>query len=313
MNRLLLFSLLLALGLTGCATRPSRHPAPSSSRNGVLPVVAVTNFENRSGFTGQWNLGSGMADLLVAELMDSGKFTVLERQQLGGVIGEIGLQEQPLFRREGRVDSGRLKNARYQIRGTITDFSQVSGGGFWVRLRRFFFRSSGATARVSIVMTVVEVESGQILASVRSTATASARSAYGAASYNGVDFGGDTFSKTPLGTATTEAIRSGVRKLTRGIPRDEWSLMIADHVGAGRVILNGGRDHGLRIGDLYRAVGPARVITDPATGDVLTRLPGPELGQLRVVEVHPNYSIAETQAGGPFPRAARLEVVPPPL
>ena len=78
MNRLPLFSLLLAVGLTGCATRPPRHPAPASPRNGVLPVVAVTNFENRSGFTGQWNLGSGMADLLVAELMDSGQFTVLD-------------------------------------------------------------------------------------------------------------------------------------------------------------------------------------------------------------------------------------------
>lgn len=310
MKPLILFSLLLTTGLTACATRPPRHRPPASGGKGVLPVVAVTNFENRSGFSGQWNLGSGMADLLVAELMATNRFTVLERQQLGGVIGEIGLQEQALFRREGRVESGRLKNARYQIRGTITDFSQVSGGGFWVGMRRFFFRSSGATARVALALTVVEVESGQIVASVRTAATASARSAYAEASYKGVDFGGDTFSKTPLGSATTQAIRSGVRQLSLRIPRESWQAMIAETLEGGRLIVNGGREHGLREGDVFRVMGPVRVITDPATGDVLTRLPGPELGRVRLQEIHAQFSVAEALHGGPFPRAARLEKLP---
>jgi len=311
MNPTILFTLFLAVGLTGCATRPPRHPAPSSGRNGVLPVVAVTTFENRSGFSGQWNLGAGMADLLVAELMSTGDFIVLERQQLGGVIGEIGLQDQPLFRREGRVEPGRLKNARYQVRGTITDFSQISGGGLWVGIRRFFLRRSGATARVALALTVVEVESGQILASVRSAATASARSAYVEGSYKGVDFGGDRFTKTPLGSATTRAVRSGVRQLSRRIPRDVWQAMIAENLDQGRVIINGGRDQGLRAGEVLRVMGPARVITDPATGDELTRLPGAELGRVRVLDIQAHYSLAETLNGGPFPRAARLEKVPP--
>jgi len=37
--------------------------------NEILPVVTVSSFENRSGFAGQWQLGTGMADLLVSELV----------------------------------------------------------------------------------------------------------------------------------------------------------------------------------------------------------------------------------------------------
>jgi len=74
----------------------------------VKPVVAIASFNNKAGFSGQWNLGDGMADMLMTRLLDTGEVTVLERQEIGSVIDEIVLQGQKLFRREGAVQVGRL-------------------------------------------------------------------------------------------------------------------------------------------------------------------------------------------------------------
>lgn len=87
--------------------------------------------------------------------------------------------------------------------------------------------------------------------------------------------------------------------------------MIADTLASGRIILNGGGNRGYRTGDLYRVLGPVKVVTDPVSGDELTRLPGPDLGQLRILEVTGDIAIAEAVKGDAFPRGARIQLITP--
>jgi len=303
------FRILSILVLCSCLSCRTANKRPSRSRYGnrIPPVVAVMEFDNRSGFTGQWKLGTDMADLLVAELMDSNKVRVVERQRIGEVLGELALQDQPLFRTEGRVDRGQLLNARYQIRGVITDFSQVRGGGFWLGVKDFFLRGKSFTARVALTLTVVDVQSGEIIGSAQADGEAKARSAYVAAEYKGVYFGGESFSRTPLGSATNKAIREAVEELNDQFPYRPWRPQIAETLSDGRILLNGGRDRKLEANTVYRVLGPVRLVTDPVNGDVLTRLPGKELGRILLVEVQDRISICRPVEGGPFPRGAFVE------
>ena len=293
----------LSVALAGCAT-PLLMPGRPSKKL-VRPVVAVTSFENRSGFTGQWQLGSGMADLLVSELVNSAHFVVVERHQLDRVVDEISRQRNRLFRPEGRVDEGRLKNARYLIRGVINDFSHTGGGGFWVSVRSFLFMGRGYSARVAMTLTIVEVETGQILDSVQCSANVLAREAYTQAEYKDVTFGGDAFFKTPLGSATASAIRQGIKGIVEKMPQQKWAPMIAS-VAGGRVILNGGKDRGFLAGQLFHIRSEGRPVTDPATGDVLSILVGPVLGTIRVTEVLDRIAYAEVVRGSGFARGQRL-------
>ena len=116
--------MLLACGLllpaAGCRTLFRCYPRPAP--DAIVPVIAVSSFENRSGFPGEWQLGSDMADLLVNELITSRNFTVVERREFDRILKELGLQQTPHFRAEGRMNRGRLINVHYLIRGTITDF-----------------------------------------------------------------------------------------------------------------------------------------------------------------------------------------------
>jgi len=294
-----------ALLLAGCAL-PFFGAYPAPPPNAVPQVIAVTSFENRSGFAGQWELGSGMADLLVVELIKSQHFVVVERTQLDRVVDEIQRQRQKLFRPEGRVSEGRLKNARYLIRGTINDFSQTGGGTLWVALRSVFTLGRGGyRARVALALTIVDVETGEIVGSLNSTATVAAREAFGSGRYKNVSFGGDVFMKTPLGGATAEAIHDGVRGLLRKVPHVYWEPMVAA-VSGRTIILNGGAGRGFQPGQLYDIRGSGRPVTDPVTGDLLSIIPGPLVGTIRVTAVRSDIAYAEAVNGSAFERGQRL-------
>jgi curli biogenesis system outer membrane secretion channel CsgG len=293
---------LLLAAASGCVT----GRVPPLPPNAVPPRVAVSSFENRSGFDGQWKLGPGMADLLISELVDSRNFVVLERGSLDKVVDEIARQSNRLFRPEGRVDEGRLDNAHYLIRGVITDFSQTSGGSLWLGLRHLFIGSGGYTARVGLTLTIVDIESGRIVDSVQCSGKARAGDAFAKGSYKGIQFGGRSFFQTPLGIATAAAIRQGLHGIVKKMPRIMWTPMIAE-VDGSRIVLNGGRERGLQVGAVYQVRGKGTPVTDPLTGDVLDIMPGPAIGTLRIMEIRDQVSIAEPVSGHGFARGQTLE------
>jgi curli biogenesis system outer membrane secretion channel CsgG len=302
---------LAAILAAGCGTFGSYSAPP---RDAVLPVVAVSSFDNRSGFEGQWHLGNGMADLLVSELLQSRHFVVVERQQFEQLTAEIGRQHGQMFRPEGRVAPGRMKGAKFLVRGVIADFSQTGGGGLWMTVKNLFLLGRGYNARVALTLTLVDIESGQIISSVQSIGLVRAREAYAEGRYKGVSFGGDAFFRTPLGRATASAIRSGVRQIIREMPPDFWRPMIADVRGR-MLVLNGGTDRSFRVGDELVVRTPAQPVTDPATGDVLSFLPGPQVGRIRIVQVAERIAFAEPMSGSGFQRGQwliRPEVAQPP-
>ncbi len=291
----------------GCVAPRSRAIRPLPA-NAIRPRVAVSSFDNRSGFSGQWHIGPGMADLMVSELVASRNFVVLERQGIDTVVDEIVRQRNEFFRKEGRVQAGRLANAQYLVRGVITDFTQSSGGSLWLRFRRFLVGGSAYTARVGLALTIVDVETGRIVDSVTSAGRASAKSAFAQGSYKGVHFGGDGFFKTPLGIATADAIREGLRGIVKKVPRQYWSPMIAD-IRGGHIVLNGGGNRGLRQGQSYLVRQAGRPVTDPSTGEALDVLPGAVVGVVQVTHVGDKLSYAEPLQGQGFARGQHLQKV----
>lgn len=206
-----------------------------------------------------------------------------------------------MFDREGR-----LENAQYLIRGVITDFSQSSAGSLWMSLRRWLVGSGGYTSRVGLTLTLVEVESGKIQGAVQCSGKARAGSAYAQGAYKNVEFGGRLFFQTPLGKATASAIRDGLRQLLRTLPSQRWRPMVAQAQGA-QVVINGGRDRGLRVGQRYQARGGSTAVTDPGTGELLDVFPGVPVGVVEVVEVRQKIALATIRSGCGFARGQALE------
>lgn len=284
--------LLLMVVCGGCGTLVVSRVEPLSD-DFIKPVVAVSSFENRSGFSGQWSIGTGMADLLVSELVASGHYQVVERTNLDKVIGELERQVDRHFRQEGRSEQGRLKNARYLIRGVINDFSQVGGSGLSLAFRKLFMGGKAYKARVALTLTVVDVQSGEIVDSVQCEGKASAGEAYVQASYKDISFGGDRFFKTPLGVSTCNALRRGIHGLVKTIPCEKWQPRIASILDNKHIIINGGADRKIRESGIYYISEVDQPVTDPVTGDVLDAIPGPAIGCLKVTTVEEKIAYAE--------------------
>ncbi len=302
-----LLAVLFLLIVSGCRT-PAGHPSPYRSNRVMKPVVAVADFENLANVQGQWNLGKGMADVLVAQLLETERVVVLERKDLKDVLGEIILQGGDLFRKEGRVDRGRLKNARYLIHGSVTDFTETGEGAGWFGIPWLKIFGHGSRARVAIHIKVSDVESGEVVASVKAARTVSAGGAGVEGRYKDVMFGGDVFFRTPLGKATEGAIHSAVRQILRDLPVHDWQPRIAESAGDTAVI-NGGKNVRVRVGDRFKVREAPRNITDPVTGNVIETVPGRVVGKVRVTKVNPASACAVIDEGvakrGDFLEAVR--------
>lgn len=309
--RVMLLALFLATLGAACQTTRTYDPrrrTPTPARNVRLmkPTVAVMDFDNQSGFAGQWSLGGGMADMLITQLMKTERVVVLERRHLEDVVGEIARQGQELFRREGRVGVGRLKNARYMVRGVVTDFTVTGDTSGWFGTKDGGGWFGGSTAKVSLNLRVSDVETGEILASVRADGTAGSRFFGGAVNYKQVSFGGDAFFRTPLGRATESAMRRAVDEILHILPAEYWEPRIAEIVD-GQAVVNGGENVGLRAGTEFIVRGEGKTITDPITGDAIERIAGPVLGLIRVVNVRATASYADILQGQNLQRGALLE------
>lgn len=296
---------LLVAALAGCAS-PGGGGSPFSRRATVLPVVAVMDFENKANASGHWNLGHGMAEAITTALIDTKRVTIAERQNLGDVVGEIVRQNSELFRPEGKVARGRLINAQYVIRGAVTDFTITQEGSAWIRWASFGLFGRGANARVAIHLRIDDVESGEVIRSVKADGNATSTGVGGMAEYKDVAFGGDAFYRTPLGHATEQAIGRAVNQILKALPKDSWTWKprVAEAADEACVV-NGGKNVGLKPGARFLVRESPRAITDPVTGNVLERLPGRVIGRITVTEVRPLSSTARVDEG----RVARNDVL----
>jgi curli biogenesis system outer membrane secretion channel CsgG len=250
-----------------------------------------------------WDLGTGMAEMMMTALLESGQFRVLERQQIDGVLGEQDLGD------SGRVDPataakiGKVLGAQYLLYGTVNEFEYSKGGeGGGVRVAGFRVGAGQAKAHIGMDVRVVDAVTGEILYSARSTADAS-RSGF-KIGYSGSDFGADVgaFQKTPLGEATRKAVEDAAGKVASQLGGAAaapapvaWSgtLIVAE---GGSLVIKAGAKDGLKIGDVLTVYRPKTVT---AAGETLV-VGEDKIGKIRLTSVGEAASTAEAVEGQGF-------------
>lgn len=98
--------------------------APSSVFAQAKIRIAVSNFENNS--TWSWwgdNLGRAAADELATQLVQTGKFTVIERAQLDAILREQNLGASGAVTPATAAKVGKLLGVQLLLTGSITAFS----------------------------------------------------------------------------------------------------------------------------------------------------------------------------------------------
>jgi curli biogenesis system outer membrane secretion channel CsgG len=196
------------------------------------PTVALLDFDFGSvqqWWSGNEDIGKGIADMIVDELVNDGSFRVIERKRLNAILAEQN------FSNSERADPsaqtvaaiGKVLGVKYLIVGSITKFGteesnkSVGGGAFGGgRFGLGRVGTSKGKANVAITARVVDITTGEIMASARGEGT-SKRSGLllGGAGGGGAGGGGEiavgssNFRDTILGEATETAVKDTVTKL----------------------------------------------------------------------------------------------------
>src|SRR5438105_2139092 len=122
----------LLLGTALCVAGASFAQAATDKK----PVMAVVDFSNSTN-AGWWSGGMAddLADMLTNELAGLDKFKMVERKQLGAILGEQDLGAAGRVSKATAAKVGKMTGAQYLVTGTVSAYEEDtkgSGGGVHV-------------------------------------------------------------------------------------------------------------------------------------------------------------------------------------
>jgi curli biogenesis system outer membrane secretion channel CsgG len=244
--------------------------------------VAVFVFEDKTDHSWHWwdgrAPGDGMSDMLTTALVKSGKYSVIERQEIARVLSEQQLGQSGLVTAESAAQVGKMLGVELAVMGSITEFgySKKDVGG---RLKGFGLGVKSQKATVAVDVRLVSTTTGEILVAenVRKEESSSGLSV----STPEVDFENESeFDNSIVGKATRAAIEDIVVLVDENMGSMAWEGKILKV--AGEVItIKPGSDGGVKVGDKYAVFTKGEDLIDPDTGLSL----GSEETKVGVIEI----------------------------
>lgn len=278
--------------------------------HGIKHAVGVVDFDNDAGYRSKWEMGYNMSILLESALFDTGRFVLVERENLGVVLDEQDLNNSGrTAQASGVAQTGKLRPAKYIATGAMTEVEHnESGGGGGINIKGFRVGASKADAKITIIAKLIDSTTGEIIAKKRITGEAGrAKLNLGLTkgSFRG-DIGG--FAKTPLGEAAQDCINQAAKFFAiqmEELPATGSVVMVKDE----RVIINRGEQYNFREGMILAMTEEGEDLIDPETGEVLEKAQGKEIGMIRITKTSEKVSYCDVISGEPNPaRGTVVEV-----
>jgi curli biogenesis system outer membrane secretion channel CsgG len=212
----------------------------SASAQSKRPTIAVLNFDYGSiehWWSGNQDIGQGISDLIVDELVNDGSFRVIERKRLDAILSEQDFSNSERADPSAKTMAklGKVLGVKYLVVGSITKFGtekdskSFGGGGFGSKFGVGQVGTSKGKANVAIAARVIDITSAEILVSAKGDGTSKrsgfllggAGGGYGGAGGGRIEFGASDFRDTILGEATEMAVKTTVAKIVAGKARLE--------------------------------------------------------------------------------------------
>ncbi len=294
-----------------------------SGRKARLGVLPVDNNSSASSFTISTGAGNvdyssstsgvpvnGIEAIVIDSLAQTGRFRLVERTELGSVLGEQDLAASGRVAKPSGAATGNVLGAEYLVQVVITDYEANTSGkkgavGGLLRSKVPILGGVGggkSTGRIGMNFRLVDAETSEIVFTKQIESVITETNL----SFGGVGFGSDAilggfmsnYSKTPIGQAVIAGINEGVFELIKqvGSKPAEGSIVKAD---PNQIYVNLGSDS-VNVGDTLRIMRMGEELIDPETGISLGGSMT-SLGEIQVTSVQDKFSIAapKTVSGTP--------------
>jgi len=310
---------LIASLLLFCSAVAWAQAAPRKKRIAVMDFDYATVHSGVSQIFGQdIDIGKGIADLLVTNLVKDGSYSIIERKALDKILAEQNFSNSDRANPASAAKIGKLLGVDAILVGSITQFGGETknlglggAGGNWVGHGLGGFGHKNTKANVGLSARLVDIDTGEILAVAEGKGQSSRSSTSmlgGGGNWHGwgggnVDFGSSDFQSTIIGEATKLATDQLTTEVVAGKDKLQVRTIVVQGLVAavegGQVILNVGAKAGVKVGDELSVERVTKEIKDPATNQVLRRLSTP-IGVVKVTDVDDASSVCSIVSGSGF-------------
>jgi curli biogenesis system outer membrane secretion channel CsgG len=275
---------------------------------GNKPRVAILEFKNKaSHYTWTWyEAGRGAQDMLVTELVKSGKYRVIEREQLAAIMREKNLSLSGDIDPRTAVQIGKMLGVEYLIAGAVTELGVTDRGanvpgGLLRGLPSVNVRSQKAEAALDA--RAFSTSTGEIVWADSARDETSDSSVYVAGAGGGANDRGkvDKLMRPVVVKLAASFAKADLKSSGMGGHGDASGIVgkIAN-VDGGTLYLNAGAEGGVKEGDEFTVYRVGKQIKDPDTGEVLGA-DEVKVGRIKVTAVKgPRLSTATVVSGGGF-------------
>jgi curli biogenesis system outer membrane secretion channel CsgG len=209
--------LLAAAALAGCATeshqalQTAKPAAAGTVYSGPVSTLTVGKFDNRSSYMrglfsdGVDRLGGQAKTILLGHLQETGRFKVVDRDNLDEIAREAALKHQ----------TQALKGADFAITGDVVEFGRKEVGD----QQLFGIMGSGKrqVAYSKVTLNVVDVLTSEVVYSVQGAGE------YALSSREVLGFGSSAgYDSTLNGKVLDLAIREAINRLVEGLEQGKW-------------------------------------------------------------------------------------------
>jgi curli biogenesis system outer membrane secretion channel CsgG len=273
------------------------------------------------------DVGKGITNLLIANLVKNGTYSIIERSALDKIMAEQNFNNSQRADPSSAAKLGKLLGVDAIIVGSITQFgnetknTNVGGsGGGWHGYGLGGVGHSKSNANVGVTARIVNVETGEILGIAEGAGTSSRSSTSllgGGGNWSGwgngnVDFGSSNFQETIIGEATKKAVDTLTTQVVDNAPKIAIHKVTVDGmvaaVDGGQIVLNVGKRGGVNVGDQLEVIRVTKEIKDPETGAVIRRLTS-TVGVIRATDVDDASAVCSPVSGSGFQTGDRVRSV----
>jgi curli biogenesis system outer membrane secretion channel CsgG len=322
----------MPLGARAQNSAPAAQPSASApgasgaqAPQGRRKRVAIFDFDYATVKTGtaalfgtDIDVGKGIADLLVKDLVTDGTYSVIERKQLDKILGEQNFSNSDRANPASAAKIGKILGVDAIIVGSITEFGNETknrnvggGGGGFPGFGVGGIGHKETKANVMIDARIVDIDTAEILGVAEGKGESKRSSTSllgGGGNWHGwgggaVDFGSSDFQQTIIGEATKAAVDQMTAGLIADAPKLSARIVkvegLVAAVDGDQIVLNVGAKTGIKVGDHMSVERVTSTIKDPATGAVLRKMTT-KLGELEVIDVDDVSAVCKSVSGTGF-------------
>lgn len=252
--------------------------ASNAAAVGKGPRISVLEFTEKSSGNWSGHVGRASEDWFVDALVNTNKFTVLERQQLENILRESQFQMSGVVSAATAAQIGKMAGVQFMIFGNI-DFAQKdqevhSGGVSSLLGGRLPWGSAGKkSSEGNLTARVVNVQTGEIVFSKSETVSTSNFKIDIMGTGAGTDWD-ETVARKVFQPAVEKIVKEMTEQLSTmtesaGGEQQAKECKVVS-VKDGKIYLNFGKAEGVKVGDRF-AVVRVEIVRDPTNGAELGR------------------------------------------